>query len=167
MDRPEYVPAKSRLVWWLDVLSLLAVLAAAGIMVRNYFHLPQEIPSHFNALGQPDDFRPREIAWLLPLLSAMVYVALTWIGRRPHLFNYTVTITPANATAQYANATLFIRWLKLLILVSIALLVLYQREVSLGYSEQLPVWLLPAVALSIAALAVFFVTRSQQMEGRK
>lgn len=90
------------------------LLLATWILVARYFaELPRTIPIHFNLQGEADGYAGKMSIMFLPVLGTLLLVAMTILNRYPHVFNYPVAITEANAAYQYANAVRMIRVLKL------------------------------------------------------
>jgi uncharacterized membrane protein len=98
-----------------EILSLaaLAVLfSAAALAVYGPHHLPAIIPTHFNAAGQPEGWGPSRTLLLLPAISAVLYLLMTWVARHPASFNFPVRATPRNRQRLEALALSMIAWLK-------------------------------------------------------
>jgi hypothetical protein len=67
----------------LDWLAIALCVIGYGIVKMNYSLLPARIPIHFGFSGQADGWGPRRSIWLLPVLSIVMYVALSaaaWAG---------------------------------------------------------------------------------------
>ena len=90
-------------------------LATIIMTLVDFPSLPSRIPHHFTADGTPDSYGGKTVIWIVPTLSLLLTVLLTWLNRYPQRFNYPVTITPANAARQYRYATTLVRWVKLLL----------------------------------------------------
>ncbi|MBL7850082.1 MAG: DUF1648 domain-containing protein [Cyclobacteriaceae bacterium] len=166
MVRPVFPAYSHKGIQVLNLVSVGAVLAAVALTAWGMGRLPDSVPSHFDASGTPDDYRGKTFTWILPMASVVVYLGLTWLGRRPHRLNYPVTITPTNAKAQYENAAWLIAWIKCLIAVSLALLIYFQQRVGLGLTDGLPGWFLSATAGSVMAVSFLFIARSFQLENK-
>ncbi len=58
-------------LFWLALCFLIGWLA--------YPHLPEKVPTHFNAQWQPGDWMSRETAvWFMPLMLAILWIVLTF-----------------------------------------------------------------------------------------
>jgi uncharacterized membrane protein len=101
--------------WILEFLAILGFLTFFGTAIYYFPKLPETIPTHFNGLGQPDGYSSKSSFWILPCISAFVYILLTLVNRFSHKFNYLVTITPQNAQSQYIMGTRMIRFIKMII----------------------------------------------------
>jgi uncharacterized membrane protein len=100
------------------ILEALAVLVLLGFwfyFYNNFPALPETVPIHFNASGEPDGFGSKWWMFWLPSIATVLYVFLTLLQRIPHRFNYPVYVTPKNAPRQYQLVLRFVRVLKILV----------------------------------------------------
>lgn len=111
-QRPRIVLEQTGFDRALEGLALSGLLVLILLPLVYYGDLPETIPQHFNAKGEADGFGSKTFVWFLPGLGIVLYSMMTLLNRNPHIFNYTVKITPENAEAQYRLATRLIRWLK-------------------------------------------------------
>ena len=65
--------------------------------VANYFELPEIIPTHYNEAGEADSYGDKLNILALPIISTLLFIGLTILNKRPHLFNYPSEITKENA----------------------------------------------------------------------
>ncbi len=64
----------------LAVFGLGGVLATWLVMVRSWSLLPATVAHHFDLLGRPDSFGAKRILWCLPVLAAVMFIALGVLG---------------------------------------------------------------------------------------
>lgn len=129
----------------------LTLLVLLWVGTTAYFSkLPDQIPSHYNAAGQADDFSGRIHIFVLPIVTTVIYVGMTLLNKRPHIYNYPATITQENARRLYTSATKLIRILKLGIVIIFSGIVFMTFKTSLTGGDGLGPWFLPlAVGLMI------------------
>lgn len=97
-----------QLIFILDLLSIscMAFMLATGLF---YFSsLPEQMPIHFNASGQVDDYGPRTMIFLLPGLAIATSVIIVLIGRDPKNYNFPVKVTDQNREALIGESRLLI-----------------------------------------------------------
>jgi len=63
----------------LELLALLLVILTFYIALSNYSLLPDTIPSHFDASGNPDELSGKGTIWVLPIISAVFFLLFTFI----------------------------------------------------------------------------------------
>ena len=128
---------------WINITSLILLIILWGFTGVHYQDLPANIPIHFNALGEPDNFGSRIHSWGIPIIASLLYVLLSQISTRKKIHSQEVKI---------------IAWLKLGILFLFAYLQVNVFLVSLGQIEGLGVGFLPfsIVLLLVPSIVVMF-----------
>jgi uncharacterized membrane protein len=114
LQRPVLQLEKTPLDNLLDWLAVGLALACWLLVGYYYGQLPEEIPAHFNASGQPDRYDGKGILIFLPVLTTVLVAVLHFVKRIPHKFNYLVNITEENAPFEYRKAVMMMRVLSVL-----------------------------------------------------
>ena len=96
----------------LEAAALLGVLCSILLLSLFWTRLPDTIPSHFNWSGAPDDWSPKAMILIFPVIALIFYLGLTIALQFPQHFNYPWPITEQNASAQYRLACSLLSWLK-------------------------------------------------------
>jgi len=91
----------------LEFVNYFLIIVFWVITILAYKHLPDEIPTHYNSLGEADAYGDKITLLSLPFIATLLFILLTIIAKKPHLFNYSETITLENAETQYKNAMRF------------------------------------------------------------
>ncbi len=126
----------------------------------NYPQLPDTIPTHFNALGEADGFGDKSSIYMLPFLSSVFFFVLTGLNFFPHVFNFPVAITEANALKQYTMATRFMRYLKLALVFIFFLIDFKTIRTATHESSSLGFWFTPFTVSIIFIPLIVFIIRS-------
>ena len=142
-DRPAIRPEMAPLDWLLEAAAVLGMMVMAGYVIYWFPRLPENIPSHFNGSGTPDEFSSKASFWMLPGISVFIYILLSLIVLIPHQFNYTIKITPGNALRQYTMAIRLIRYLKAAIIWLFFYITTVTAGVVAGADSGLGLWFLP------------------------
>lgn len=106
------------------VLGLVAIAAVAAWLLLRYPALPQTVPTHFGPDGQADAWGDKSSVLLLVPLMVALGALIAWASTKPRWFNLPVPVTEQNAQRLY-------------------------RE-----GERMLVWMLPAIALLFAGIAM-------------
>lgn len=93
----------------LDILGYLVLAALLVVPLLYINQLPDEIPTHFNGLGEADAVGGKNSLCWLPGLGVLLFLILTLLLRIPHHYNYPVTLHEQNAEIQYAMALTLMR----------------------------------------------------------
>lgn len=127
----------------LEITGGVALMVLWILVIVKYSGLPDTIPTHFNALGQIDGYGGKVTLLILPIIVTVIFIGLTILNRFPHVFNFAVSITHENALKQYTNATRFIRYLKLVIVLIFGIIAFNMVQNAQGNAEGMGIWVLP------------------------
>jgi uncharacterized membrane protein len=120
--RPKIKLKRTSFDWALEFVAFAFLVTLISLPLIHLKDLPETIPVHFNATGQPDGYGNRSSLWILPLTGTFMYLMFTILEGFPQIYNYPVQITPENAVTQYRLATRLMRFLKTIILVTFSII---------------------------------------------
>jgi uncharacterized membrane protein len=143
----------------LEVISLLGLVAILVLPIIFYSQLPETIPVHFNATGNPDSFGSKATLWILPALAAVIYVFITIGSRYPDKFNYPVALTPENTQRQYKNSILMLRFVKAIVTVLFFYVVVMSVLTGLNRATGIGIYFLPVFIVTLLGTIGFFLYR--------
>lgn len=149
--------------WMLETAAGLGVLANLAIVIYHYGSLPEVIPRHFNAAGEPDGFSNKWIIWLLPLLTIALYAGLTWLGKMIHRSRSSAQASADKASLYSQLTARLIRWMKLGVVVLFGYLTWGTIRIALDKSEQLCPWLLPIVVIAFLVLLSWYIIKYKKL----
>ncbi len=144
----------------LETICLTLLLLLWVTTIAFYGKLPDQIPTHFNVAGRPDDFNNKQHIFVLPIIATVIYIGMTIINKYPHIYNYPAIITKENATRLYTSATKFIRVLKLVVVVIFSGIVFMMYKTSLTNSGGLGTWFLPFALGLLVVPSIFYLLDS-------
>lgn len=116
----------------LELAGIVGVIVMLALPVYYWQDIPDIVPTHFNAAGQPDDYGSKWSTIALPIIGSLLFFGLIWINKYPHSFNYTQKITEANAYDQYRMASRLMRVVGTIVSLSFAYLTYTVIHTSLG-----------------------------------
>ena len=158
--RPKIKLKRTTLDWVFEITAF-AFFALLIILPAIYFRdLPDTIPVHFNAAGNPDGFGSRTTLWILPLTGAFMYILMTIVEAFPHIYNFPVEITEENAPAQYRLATRLIRILKTVILIMFSYISYQTINTATGGAAGLGKVFLPVFLLITFGVIIIYIVQS-------
>lgn len=138
---------------FLNGLAVVMLVVFWGYTAWVYSSQPAVIPIHFNAAGEADNWGPRFLLWVLPIIATLLAGAFTVLNRYPHVFNYPVKVTPENALRQYTLATRMLRGLRLsIILLFFSAMYMGVRSAQVHIAG-VGVWVLP-FALTVVGIPI-------------
>ena len=145
-----------------EIIGLIGIICSIVLPIYYFNDLPDQIPKHFNALGQVDSHGNRGIIWLLPAIGLFLYVGLTILNKFPFAFNYPTIITNENAEKLYTIGTRTVRLLKVIVVLSFVFLNFKTIEIALNKSTEIGKFYLPiflAVLIILIGTTIYKMTR--------
>jgi len=103
---------KTSLQRMLEIAAVLGLIFLFFLVFAYWSKLPNSIPSHYNAAGEPDGWSGKGTLLLLPIISLVLYFGLSTLTRFPHLYNFPWKITEENMERQFYLAQMMILSLK-------------------------------------------------------
>jgi uncharacterized membrane protein len=163
MKKDEIVPrpriklklsSHDRIIEFLGI-SFLIILIAIPLLCYN--QLPEKLPTHFNAAGEPDGYGGKTSLFLLPATGFFMYILLTVLAAFPHIYNYPVSITPENAEVQYRLATRLMRILKTVILILFSFISWMSVRTATGNAAGLGKMFLPVFIILTFGVVIIYL----------
>ena len=158
--RPRLKIARTSADWLMEIAGVVLLLLLMGMPVFYYSELPELVPRHYNALGEPDAYSDKATLWVLPLVGTVLFVGLLILSRFPHVFNYLEEITEQNAPRQYRMAARMVRILNLVVVAAFAFIQYRTIHIGLGEENALGVWFLPVLLSAITLPIVYLIYQS-------
>lgn len=158
-NHPKVNPPRTAVDLSLEAVAVALLLALVGYVAANYASLPERIPMHFNASGQPDGWGHRSAIWLIPGISLALNVLLLVVSFiRPWYWNIPVRVTTENAAAVYRVTRRLLSNLRIVMTLMFSGITIGIVRIGHQHATSLPPWLLWASLGSIAiTLLLYFV----------
>jgi uncharacterized membrane protein len=144
-----------------ELAGWLILLAMWVLAVWHFSTLPDIIPVHFDAAGNPDGWGGKENLLFMPGLATALFVVMTFLNRQPHIFNYSVKITEENAPRQYALVTRLVRYTKLSIALVFLLITWMVVQSVAGKGSGFGRWVLPLVLALFTLPVVLYIIQAR------
>lgn len=142
--------------WIIEAITLICLVILFILPLLNMGDLPGQIPSHFNAAGEPDGYSSAGSIWILPVTGLITWMLLTLVGFFPRIYNYPVQITPENAEVQYRTATRLMRTIKCIIMAMFAFMVYRTILTATGEAGGMGKTFLPVSMLILSGAIIFY-----------
>ena len=160
MKRPKITIAWDPWDWAMEITGALFVVLMIGLPSFYFNELPEMIPRHFNASGEPDAFSGKGVIWTMPIVGLVMYWGMFILNRYPHVLNYPTKITEENAERQYRNATKLVRALNLIIAAGFFYIVFATIETALERQSGLGGFFMPVFLVAIFGLLGVYLFRA-------
>ncbi|HAC16186.1 MAG TPA: hypothetical protein DCE78_09635 [Bacteroidetes bacterium] len=149
MPNPKITIELSKADKLIEIISWITLIFVWVTIVMNYSALPDTIPVHFGASGEPYSYGNKATIIILGFVMTFVFGMMSLLNRVPHIFNYPVKITPENARYQYTLATKLIRYINLSVVFLITFIIIMTMKIAHGEADGLGVWSLVTFMLIV------------------
>lgn len=148
----------------MEILGFIGLALLIVVPMYYFDQLPDQIPKHYGANGEPDGFGSKNILWALPIMGIVMFIGLFWINKYPHTFNYTQKVTESNAKILYQNTTRMIRLLNVIITWAFSYITYATIQITLGNQNGLGSTFTPIFLILIFGVVVYYFYK---MKGKK
>lgn len=140
----------------LEIISGAAIVVSIVLLLKYYSILPNIIPVHFNDSGRPDGYGSKNLIFILPGISLIIYFFPEILLKSTNIYKYFMPITKENAKHQFRYARQLMYILKVEFIISIMYIEWTSIGVALNRSDGMVSWFLPAfLAVVFGTLAVY------------
>lgn len=147
----------------LNIIAFVIFLGSILYILFEWSSMPNEVPGHYNAIGEVDRWGRKGELWIVPFVGLVLWVGLSILEKFPHIHNYS-NLTEDNAEQQYKNSRLMLNFLKNEILLIFAYINWKDIQVAKGQAESLGICFLPIFLIIIFGTLIFFVLRSLRLK---
>lgn len=141
---------KNNVFDWIINALCLAMCAGAGILLAGKWStMPSKIATHFDLMGNPNGYSGKGGVVVVFVVMIAMCVGMTLAESFPNLWNLPVTINEHNAYAVYRASKYLLEIVKLLLVLTFAVIVIVQI-----YGKSLPVWFTPVELVLILGTTI-------------
>ncbi|WP_088008962.1 DUF1648 domain-containing protein [Indiicoccus explosivorum] len=144
-ERPKLTIPKTKSEWLWDAVGFSLYFGSLVLLATVWNQLPDEVPVHFNSLGEVDEWGAKYHLLIFPAIGASFIVLMGFFERHPELHNYPARLDGSNAGEFYLISRKLMNQVKNVSLVIFAVILLESVSIAFGWSEGFGVWLLPAL----------------------
>ena len=166
MERPKIKIKQTPVDIMTEIIGIIGLILLIGLPLYYFDKLPETIPRHFGANGEPDGFSGKGIIWTLPIIGVIMYVGMFWLIKYPHIFNYPQQVTKANAERLYTIGTRMIRTLNSIITCIFSYITYSTIETALGNQNGLGTWFTPVFIILMFGLTGYFLYQSMSKKSQ-
>ncbi|HEY5561418.1 MAG TPA: DUF1648 domain-containing protein [Clostridiaceae bacterium] len=138
----------------IELLTTGVLLFLFGYLMINWSAIPEEVPSHFNALGVADAWSGKGTVIFVPIVCLTLYLLLTVVSFFPSIWNIPVKLTPGNYVFVYQNIRSLICYLKLVLVSTFSYI-----SICTAISKPLGTIFLPLILIIVFGLIVVFLIK--------
>lgn len=150
------------MVW--DLIGYTFYLGSILFLIFNWHALPDEVPAHFNAVGEVDRWGSKTELFILPVLGAFVAGFMLLFEKFPETHNYPERLNKENAREFYLASRKTMNQLKNICLIIFAFISLESISIALGWENHLGKWLILIIIVSAAIPIVYGIIKQKKIK---
>ncbi|WP_421385278.1 DUF1648 domain-containing protein [Bacillus salacetis] len=141
--RPKLRIPKSKSEWVWDIIGYSCYIASVILLIFNWQTLPDQVPAHYNALGEVDRWGSKMELLILPIVGASTIALMQVFEKFPETHNFPSRLNESNAKEFYLVSRKLLNQLKNICSIIFALLLYESVSTALGWGDGLGIWFLP------------------------
>lgn len=126
---------KSVFEQFLSIISILLFIGSVIFLIVMWDKLPANVPAHFGITGEVTRHGSKWELVILLVVGAGLSMLMHKLEKYPHLHNYPIEITESNAEEAYRISNSMILYIKNLILILFALILINSVIIALGWGK--------------------------------
>lgn len=153
---------KSEKVW--DIIGYSAYIGSIILLVSIWQKLPEQVPAHYNALGEVNRWGSKWELIILPLVGVFMILLMQTFEKFPETHNYPDRLNESNAEQFYLNSRKMINQLKNICLLIFALIIFESISIAMEWRSGFGVAFLPLALLGTGIPIVLGLLRQRKIK---
>lgn len=148
----------------IEVIGYVILVSFWLITMFTFSYLPEQIPIHYNGLGEVDNYSHKKSIFLLPIIGTFLYAILSQVSKNPESLNYNIEITEQNAESHYRNSIKMMRILKIIVVLLFFMIDIETISIAMKKSVGLGIWFLPLTLSLLFIPIIYFAYQSKKIK---
>lgn len=153
---------KSERIW--DLIGYACFIGSILLLVFVWNKLPQEVPAHYNALGEVDRWGSKMELFILPGIGIFLAITMQLLEKFPEAHNYPARLNESNAEQFYLLSRKILNQIKNMCLFIFAIILVESISVAMGWSFGLSKYFLPILLIGTLIPIVIGVLKMRKIE---
>lgn len=163
-QRPKLNIPKTTSEWFWDVLGYACYFGSIIFLIVMWGKLPEEVPGHYNALGEVDRWGSKGELLILPGVGAFILILLQILERLPEVHNYPKRFNQSNARQFYLSSRKLVNQLKNVCLILFAFIQVESIVIAVGWNNGFGIFFLPIVIFGLGIPVVIGILRNRKIK---
>jgi uncharacterized membrane protein len=155
-------PPRSRLDWFLETVSAGALIAAIADVAMHWSALPERIPVHFDASGQPNGWGGKDMLLFLLAATVVMAIMLTLAESYQRLINIPINVDRNSPEVRQLLRSMVIV-LKAVIMITFLWIVDLTMRTAAGGANGLGLAFLPVFSAGTFAPIVYYLVKLKRL----
>ncbi|MFP7296767.1 DUF1648 domain-containing protein [Neobacillus niacini] len=152
----------SEKIW--DIIGYCYFIGTIIFFISVWSILPDQVPGHYNGLGEVDRWGSKWELIMLPIISLFLLLMLQFLERHPEWHNYPSRFNESNAKAFYLLSRKMLNIEKNICILVLQTIHLESIMVALGRLNGLGVWFLPLAFVLVLLPIIVQIIKQRKIE---
>lgn len=161
---PKIKIPKTKSEWFFDIIGYSFYIGSIVFLIIIWGELPNEVPAHYNALGEVDRWGSKWELIILPFIGMFTLILMQSVELFPEIQNYSKRFNETKARQFNFISRQMINQLKNACSIMFALILFESVAIALDWSSGLGVLFLPFVFIVLAAIIVKGLMRFKKVK---
>lgn len=162
--RPKIKIPKTGSEWIWDIIGLLFYAGSIVFLFFVWNRLPDEVPAHYNAVGEVDRWGSKWELLILPGIGAFILFFMQVLEKYPELHNYPKRFNEVNAKQFYLQSRKIINQIKNSCLIIFAIILFESVSIALGWGIGFGKWFLPVTIGGLLILLIAGIVNQRRIQ---
>lgn len=164
LQRPKLAIPKTTGEKIADIIGYGAYIGALVFLLYHWQRLPDEVPAHYNAVGEVDRWGSKMELFILPVVGFFLALFMQMVERFPETHNYPARLNEQNAHAFYTLSRKLTNQLKNSSLVIFSLLTIQTVLIAQEKLDSLSSLFLPFFMVVVCAPIVICLVKQRRIQ---
>lgn len=162
--RPKIKIPKTMSEWIFDIIGYSFYIGSIIMLIIVWGTLPEEVPAHYNALGEVDRWGSKWELIILPFVGAFILIIMQGFELYPEVHNYPKRFNSDNAEQFYLISRQMINQLKNFCSLVFALILFESVTIALDIKDGLGMLSVSIIFIGLAAIVVLGLIRTKKVK---
>ena len=139
---------------FVEIICLTLLIGTLIYLFINWNSIPDEIPGHYNAMGEIDRMGRKGELFVVPIIGWLMYLGITLLEKFPEVWNTGVKVTKKNKERVYRTLKNMLSTMKFIIVAVFTYITINSAQ-----TLSLPVWFTPVFLILLFGSITFFTIK--------
>ncbi|WP_175640464.1 DUF1648 domain-containing protein [Metabacillus schmidteae] len=155
---------KTKSEWTWDIIGYASYLGSVLFLMIVWNMLPDEVPAHYNAMGEVDRWGSKWEMVILPIVGAFLLVTMQIVEKYPEVHNYPARLNESNAEKFYLSSRKLVNQLKNICLILFAFIIFESASIALDWGSGFSIWFLPLTLLGTGVPIIVGIMKQRKIK---
>lgn len=138
----------------IEIICLSLLIGIITYLLVKWNSLPDQVPGHYNGKGEVDRWGSKGELFILPVVSWLLYLGITFVEAFPVIWNTGIKVTEENKEKVYRLIKSMIGLTKLIMIINFTFI-----EVNSIQGTSLPWFYLPVFLILMFGVIILYIVR--------